>query len=360
MESPGMSFDRCKLAVVTGLLAAFTLGFLPSGANGQIPGRKVVAPMPKAVPPQAKPGVPMAPKAVTPQPKAPPGKAKGPKIPEPEELTLETNDGFSIKATYYAGTAKKDSVPVILVHAFEGQRGDFHQFALFLQSQGHAAIAPDLRGHGQSKTRNGMPITIATDKMTRVDLESMVFDIEACKKFLLDKNNSGDLNIELLTIVGAEFGGTVAVRWAARDWAARDLPSYKQGKDVKAIVLLSPQPAFKGVTMREAMAFPPLQSMVSMMLVAGAQDTKSSGEAKKLHNSLENHHPKLPENSEERKKVKSLYFEQPETKVSGTKLLANSVSVGGLTVREMVSIFIQRRLVDRRADFPWQDRQSPL
>jgi hypothetical protein len=79
-----------------------------------------------------------------------------------------------------------------------------------------------------------------------------------------------------------------------------------------------------------------------------------------VHNALENHHPKLPEDSDERKKIQSLYLVQPETKLSGTKLLANSVAVGSLTVREMISIFIQRRLVDRKADFPWQDRQSPL
>lgn len=358
-----MSFDRLKDVAVCAIAAMLALGY-SSIASAQVPGRKVVPPTPKVAPP-TKPGQPVAPKSVAPKsvaptPKPPPGKAKGPKLPEPEDVTLETKDGMSIKATFYGGTAKKETVPVILVHGFEGQRGDFHQFALFLQSQGHASIAPDLRGHGQSKIRNGVPITISPEKMNRPDLEAMVLDVEACKKFLLDKNNAGELNIELLTIIGAEFGGTIAVRWAAADWAVRDLPSYKQGKDVKAIVLLSPQPSFKAVTMREALAFQPIQSMVSMMLVAGTKDTKSTAETKKMHNSLENHHPKLPEDADERKKIQSLYLVQPETNLSGTKLLSPTVAVGSLAVREMISIFIQRRLVDRKADFAWQDRQSPL
>lgn len=353
-----MSFDCCRLLVVFAASAVLALG-TALVAPGQVPGRKVTPPTPKVVPPGVRPGQPVKPKVVQPQPKPPPAK-KGPKLPAPQDVTLETKDGMSIKATYYGGTMKKETVPVVLVHGFEGQRGDFHQFALYLQSQGHAALAPDLRGHGQSKIRNGVPITVNTDKMTRPDLESMVLDLEACKKFLLDKNNAGELNIELLTIVGAEFGATVAVRWAAADWAVRDLPSYKQGKDVKALVLLSPQPPFKAVSMREALTFPPIQSMVSMMIVAGSQDSKSNAEAKKMHNALEHHHPKLPEDPVERKKVQSLYLVQPQTSVSGTKLLSPSVAVGDLTIREMISIFIERRLVDRKADFPWQDRQSPL
>ena len=328
----------------------------------QVPGRKVVPPPPKVQPPP-KAGVPPQ-KSPVPMPKGPPPAAKGkaPKLPEPEDVTLETKDGLSIKATYYAGTAKKETVPVILVHALEGQRGDYHAFAVYLQSQGFAAIAPDLRGHGQSKLKkpDGTPVAIDPDKLMRPELEAMVQDVEACKKFLLEKNNAGELNIEMLAIVGAEYGGIVAVRWAAADWAARDLPAYKQGRDVKAIVLLSPLDAYKAVTMRDALAFAPVQSQISMMFVAGTKDSKATKEAKKVYDALQRHHPKLPDDPDERRKVQELYLIQPETIVSGTKLLANAVLVRDLQVREMIAIFLERRLLDRKAEFPWQDRQSPL
>jgi alpha-beta hydrolase superfamily lysophospholipase len=352
----------CVATLVGGLflaVAATAFGQFPKkGTPGQPP--------PKGFPPKTgavapKVVAPTAPKVVAPA--SPAAKGKGPKLPEPEDVTLETNDGVSIKATYYAGTAKKETVPVIMVHGFEGQRGEYHRLALYLQTLGHASIVPDLRGHGQSKIKktDGGPVTLDVEKFTRRDLEDMVRDVEACKKFLLEKNNAGELNIEMLTVIGAEFGGIVAVRWAAADWAARDLPAYKQGRDVKGIVLLSPMASFKAVTMREALVFPPIQSQVSMMLVAGARDSKATAEAKKIYDSLQRHHPKLPDDAEERRRVQELYLIQPEANLSGTKLLADAVVERGLTVKEIIGdVFIKRRLVDRKSDFPWQDRQSPL
>src|SRR5439155_9296801 len=128
---------------------------------------------------------------------------KGPKVPEPEDISLETKDGLTIKATYYKGTANKEAVPVIMVHGIGGQRGDFHALGVYLQSLGHAAIAPDLRGHGQSKTQKGptgAPYTLDAEKMNRSALESMVGDIEACKTYLLDKHIAGQLDISRLCV----------------------------------------------------------------------------------------------------------------------------------------------------------------
>ena len=70
----------------------------------------------------------------------------------------------------------------------DGQRGDMHGLATYLQSLGYAAIAPDLRGHGSSKTQkrpDGSPLNLDPDKLTRPMLEAMIFDVQACKKFLL-------------------------------------------------------------------------------------------------------------------------------------------------------------------------------
>jgi pimeloyl-ACP methyl ester carboxylesterase len=319
----------------------------------------VVAQVPKRTQPAPKPGFP--PKAA-PAP-AVKGKGKAAKLPDPEVVSLETKDGVSIKATYYPGTAKKEAVPVILIHGYGGQRHEYHAFALHLQSLGHAAIAPDLRGHGQSTTAkllDGSTATLDSDKFNRKDLEAMVLDVEACKRFLMEKNNAGELNIELLTVVGADFGTILAVRWAAADWAVPDLPAYKQGKDVKALVLLSPMASFKAVTMREALTYPAVQKQLSIMLVAGSKDTKSAAEAKKIYDALQRHHPKLPDDPEERRKLQELYLVNPDTVLTGTKLLGDAVAVRDLTVKEMISIFIDRRLVQRKQDFAWQNRESPL
>lgn len=323
-------------------IAAIFVGLVASDGLAQVPKARLQPPMPNGAAPGARPKV---------------------KLPDPEPVSLESLDGVVLKATYYPGTAKKETVPLMLIHGFGGSKSEYHAFALYMQSLGHASLAPDLRGHGQStlqKLPNGTTVTLDADKFTRLDLESMVRDIETCKRFLLDKNNAGELNIELLTVVGADFGTILATRWSAADWSVRDLPAYKQGRDVKALVLLSPMTAFKGITMREAFTVPAVQSQLSIMFVAGTKDGKSTSEAKKNYDALQRHHPKLPDDPEERRKIQELYLVQPETLVSGTKLLADSVRVRDLSVKEMIGIFLDRRLVQRKPDLVWQNRESPL
>jgi pimeloyl-ACP methyl ester carboxylesterase len=345
------SFTR---TAVSSLLFAIVAGLTPF-AWAQAPQRKApVAPQKTVVPPGKTPvapgaKTPVAPggKATTALPKAPaPPSKKGPKLPEPEEVSVDTKDNLSIKATYYPGTAKKEAVPFILVHGFEGQRGDMHGLAVYLQGLGHAAIAPDLRGHGQSKTQHGRAID--TEKMNRGALEGAVLDIEACKKFLMEKHNAGELNIEQLCVVGAEYGALMAVKWAAIDLTTPDLPAYKLGRDVKALVLLSIPPSFKGITIRDAIG--PLQAAVppiSVLFVAGAEDSKATAEAKKLLNTLDARRSKAPED-------KDLFLVQPEASLSGTKLLGS-----GLDVKNNIGVFVEKRLVNRKADFPWQKRETP-
>jgi pimeloyl-ACP methyl ester carboxylesterase len=357
---------------VCGLLVAFVASVMlilttaPQAAQAQAPGRQVQPfsrqAQPKKVPFQPKapfnPKAPFQPKAAAPPPKAPTPPPRGPKLPEPEELSLETKDGMTIKATYYASTAKKEAVPVIMVHGFEGQRGDYHSLALDLQRQGHASIVPDLRGHGQSKVQkraDGTPVTLDSEKLTRPILEDMIYDIQACKKFLMEKNNAGELNIEELCVIGADLGAILAVRFAAYDWSLQQLPAYKQGQDVKALVLLSPVSSLKGLTMREALAFGPVQSQLSIMFIAGSNDTKSSGEAKKIYNSLVSRHPKLPDDKEDRLKSQELFLIQPDSSLAGTKLLGKE-----LNVSQNIARFIELRLVNRKAEFAWQERKNPL
>lgn len=352
--------------VVAGWVAAVAISVeAPSMLWGQAPQKKApvppqktpVPPQKTTAPPQKTPAPPQ--KATAPPttkgPTAPPN-TRATKLPPPEDVVLDTKDGLKIKATYYPGATtgsdkgadKKQIVPLILVHGIDGQRGDFHGLAVYLQELGHASIAPDLRGHGQSKAQTGptgKPITLEANVLNRGALESMVLDIEACKKFLLDKNNAGELNIEQLCVVGAEFGAILAVRWAAMDWEKPNLPAYKLGQDVKALVLLSPPPPFKTVQLRDKL--PVVQSQLSILLVAGTDDPKSSKEADKLYQQLQKHHPRTGEDTD-------LFFEEPPTNLSGTELLTKT-----LNVRDRIGIFIEKRLVNRKAEFTWHDRKGP-
>jgi dienelactone hydrolase len=341
-------------------LVAFLVAVVAANvAMAQVPpGKKMpVPPAGKApVPPTGKAPVPPQKGPVAPagkSPAAPSGNTKGPKLPETEDVSLETKDGLTIRATYYPGTGKKEAVPVIMIHDLGGQRGDFHGLGTYLQSLGHAAIAPDLRGHGQSKSQKGptgAPYTLDSGKMNKLALEGMVYDVQACKKFLLDKNNAGDLNIEELCVVGAEFGATIAIRWTAMDWSATPLPAYKLGQDVKALVLLSPQPPQKGLGYLDVVGAIQDVPKLSWMIVTGSDDPKSSAEANKLHKRLVPHHPRTGEDTD-------LFLEEPGTTLAGTKLLGTDRDELG--VKRKIGVFLEKRLVNHKADFAWQDRKGP-
>src|SRR3989304_4268313 len=74
------------------------------------------------------------------------------KPPEPKDVVLRTSDGLELHATFFPGMDGKESVPVILLHAWKEDRHDYLSLAGYLQSFGHAVIVPDLRGHGDSRT----------------------------------------------------------------------------------------------------------------------------------------------------------------------------------------------------------------
>jgi alpha-beta hydrolase superfamily lysophospholipase len=280
------------------------------------------------------------------------------KIPEPEDVTLETKDGVSLRCTWYAGTLKKQSVPIIAIHGWEGNRGEYDALARGLQSLGHAVICPDLRGHGQStllKLANGDTKELKAENLRPAEVQSVLLDVEACKKFLMEKNNAGELNIEQLCVIGSEFGCVVALGWAYSDWTAPILPAYKQGQDVKAIVLLSPMQSFKGLLIKESLSHPVIRGRVSMMIVAGRQNSKDYNEARRLHDSLEKYHVKVSSDPEEQRKKKDLFEMYPETSLQGTKLLSNA-----LKVPNAIANFIKLRLVDKADELTWSERRNPL
>jgi hypothetical protein len=184
----------------------------------------------------------------------------------------------------------------------------------------------------------------------------MVWDVEAVKKFLLKENNAGKLNIEMLCIVGAELGAIIAVNYAAMDWARPQLAFQKQGRDVKALALLSPQQDFKGATLSKALLSPFVRQALSVMLVAGQDDRKSLGEAKAIHKRLERYH-KEPAPKDVAEKKSLFLVKKPKTSLKGTDLVHPRAN---LDVYVDVGTFIRLRLVNKKEDFAWKERRNPL
>jgi len=283
------------------------------------------------------------------------------KLPAPEDVNRESKDGVALKMTYFGGTLGKKSVPVILLHGWGGQRGDMEALALRLQSLGHTCLTVDMRGHGQSTKIKAIEKgeivykDLDKDKFRLIDLKSMAYDIEAAKKFLLEKNNAGECNIEALAIVACDVMCSAAMQWSIADWAAPVLPAFKQGQDVKALVLLSPSPPFKGFDGNDFFVNQATRKLLSVMLVAGNEDAKSYAEAKRLHSKLQGFHPKPTGDPDVDRKQQDLFLVTPDTELQGSKLLSRA-----LPIVNNIANFLNLRLVERQDQYSWSDRKSPL
>lgn len=278
-------------------------------------------------------------------------------LPEPEDEELETKDGVALGVTYYASLEGKDAVPVILLHGLKGDRRDYSDLALYLQSLGHAVIVPDLRAHGDS-TRMSRPGSNAggvldATRLSKADVIAIGAargDVEAVKKFLMQENNAGKLNIEKLCVIGAGMGATVALNWAALDWSWPQLPGRKQGQDVKALVLVSPEWSFKGVPITAAINSPAVRQAMSIMLIVGSGDSGSKRDTSRIMKSLEKFRAPPPSDPKEAAEKQDLFYREPNTSLSGVKMLREK----SLALNELIGNFIQLRLVNKK--FPWTDR----
>jgi pimeloyl-ACP methyl ester carboxylesterase len=274
----------------------------------------------------------------------------------PEDLVLETKDGVRLRATYFPGNKGKDTTPVIVLHDYNGSRQDMFPLAIYLQQTlGFAVIAPDLRGHGESTTTKDASIKLNSDNMPMSQYPLMVDqDMESVKRYLLAKNNGGELNIDKLAIVGAGMGATVAALFTARDWSWPMLATGKQGQDVKAIAMISPQFVFKNLNMQSAFGVPnggmALQKDVSIYILCGTLDSKEMAESNRIYKAFTAH--RRPE-KDPRDRTAFLQ-ENLKTKLQGAKLLTEPA----LGVSRNIGQFLQLRCADQ--PYPWASRPNPL
>ncbi len=268
-----------------------------------------------------------------------------PKIPDPVEIGLKTKDNVDITATYYASLMQKQAVPVLMLHAMGGSRADYHDLALLLQKDGFAVLVPDLRGHGNS-TRRGTE-TLDVSKFSPKDYEAIGRDLDACKNFLMGENNKGALNIDAMSIVAAETSCILAAIYTAYDWSWPPLPTGKQGQDVKALVLLSPEWKFKTLDMIKALNHASLQGPVSVYVLVGDRQGSSLSDAKKIMQQLERGRRSQDD--------KNALLLEVNTTLQGTKMLnLPNLNLGSNYVQKFLDIYA------RKKNFPWKERVNPL
>ena len=216
--------------------------------------------------------------------------------PEAEIVELSPSDGLAVTAWYYppwSGSEEeppKGVTPVILVHDLLGSHESIEPLALALQQKGMAVIAPDLRGHGESRRRADASTKENLDagQFRKADLEAIAAvgggtvreqaavqgDLEVVRRWLADKAEDGSIDMKKLCVVGSGMGATLAAYWVANDWAwgERPLASGPQGRFVRGLVLVSPVWSGKGVSLTPALASPAMRGGVPLLLIAGSSD----------------------------------------------------------------------------------------
>ena len=282
-------------------------------------------------------------------------------IPAPEAVTFDTTkDGVVVKGTFYGGTNKDETVPVLMVHDFgKHNRGEFHRLASGLQkAAGHAVLSVDLRGHGESTLRkkpDGTEETLSPDKLKTADFAAMIAaDLEVAKRFLMSKHHAKELNIDRLVVIGAgQLGSVVALNWTYQDWSWKQTPFLRQGQDVKALVMLSPASGFKTLKTAPAFTHPFITSGLSVLMVGG----RGESEYKQLYNRFSGKGRYKPddEKPEERAKRQDLFMYPIETELRGAALLSPELPVNNYILQ-----FINLRIVQRADDFPWKSREKKV
>jgi len=157
-------------------------------------------------------------------------------------VPINTVDGVNLVGTFYPSTIAdrmgKESPCVILLHKFGSDRskGDWDTLARLLQGKGFNVVSFDFRGHGESRSvepnfwkvgvNNELIIHRPGADKSKVDVKDfkpgylpwLVNDIQAVRKFLEVKNDSGELSVNSLFLIGAQEGASLGMLYTTTEW----------------------------------------------------------------------------------------------------------------------------------------------
>ncbi len=340
----------------------------PAGQNG-LPPLDPVAPAPPATAPKT-PGAAMPNQPATAQPAKPgvPGKAPaadmsatkpgatataGGKTPGKkgemtvQNLELMTKDGVRLRAFYFPSELGKDAVPVIIVHEWQGQGSPYLNLVKSLWNAGCAVIVPEYRGHGGSRSIEfaGTKKDFDIARMSKADVAKIIgADMEAVKKFLKEENNEKRLNLNALTLVGIREGAIIAAQWAVRDLNFPSVGQLKQGQDVKAMVLVSPEKILKGFTLDETLTDRLLWQLPFLVVVG--RTSPQAAETERYVKRLETIKKRAAQGT-----VIGLDILTPNTSLAGPNLVNDAPGVV-----DKITEFVKTEVIAQSKSYPWIDR----
>lgn len=287
-------------------------------------------------------------------------------LPEPEivEVTskLPGTDGIILSCALFmsANSENRDESkmisPMILVHDFGGSKQDLAPLARHLQSAGHTVLVPDLRGHGRSTTIANQTGTVDYSEFKKSDFATIGEDLEACKRYLMQFNNEGKLNINMLSVLAVGDMCPIVTGWVLRDWSFASRGRIKQGKDVQSLMLVSPKRKFQAFSMSQMIKSSQLLSgkrtwHIPTLVIWGGE-SKSAKETKAVYKAMVKFRPPSEAAmSADRWAEQDLYKLDLPVAEEGAELLRPNDAL-----YNFIATFNQQKILLNASQFPWQSR----
>jgi pimeloyl-ACP methyl ester carboxylesterase len=246
-------------------------------AKGAAPGpggAAAAAPGPAGAAPKAGPGDPLMPDAQA--------KAWAPGTYH-YTLKLVVADNTALAASYYPSKLGTNASVVLLLHEKDRSSKDFEEpiadlkgqgLAEYLQDQGHAVLAIDLRGQGANVHR----------QLTPQDWHAMVYDLQAAYWFLVDRTNRGELNLSKLAVIGLGEGANLAAAWAYQPGAA--VSGTNRISDLCSLILISPMADGEGLLLGKVTGA--LAPRFPLLVMVGQRDHSSFDPVRAVRPIVEN------------------------------------------------------------------------
>ncbi len=293
------------------------------------------------------------------------GKLQEGELPEPEIVVVNSRlpgtEGINLSCTLFmsANSENPDEAksisPMILVHDLGGSKLDLAPLALHLQSAGHTVLVPDLRGHGRSTTIVNQTDTVDYSEFRKSDFATIGQDLEACKRYLMQFNNEGKLNISMLSMLAVGDMCPIVTEWVLRDWSYANRGRIKQGKDVQALTLVSPKRKFKTFSMSQLVKAPLLSGRGTPhipTLVIWGTESGSAKDTKAVYKAMAKYRPPSEAAmSVDRWAEQDLYKLDLPVAQEGAELLRPNEAL-----YRFITTFNQQKILLNAAQFPWQSR----
>ena len=279
---------------------------------------------------------------------------------EPENLILTAADRWPIHISYYnapAGRRSREWPVVVLITAANGSgdsltRRVWDDLARHLVTNRFAVVSVDLRKHGDSLLEDGK--SRKRNRVRNADYQDMVLlDMEAVKKFLLERHEAQELNIRKTGLVASGASGLVAAAFALNDWNRPPWPDAPtpaertpRGQDVRAIVMISPRmtPGFSAAGILKPLARPEWKVAFRIYHSSREQSREEARTARRLYRLVDLR-------GEEYDDLRSIV-----ARPASAEQFLNGPT--GTVFRQDLTAWLRRNL-DELQD-PWRSRVSPL